>query len=288
MLTRIAPTPSGYLHLGNILSFVTTAVLAEKVGATILLRIDDMDRERVNPLYVQDVFNTLRFLDIPWQMGPRSAKEFEAEWSQLHRMALYEAALLQLRESGQVFACTCSRAEVRRITGSEVYPGTCADKQISLDTPGASWRLHTQATDRLTVHDYYSGATTATLPPGVQYMVVRKKDGFPAYQLSSLVDDVYFGVNLIVRGQDLWPSTLAQQYLAQVLKLEVFQQVQFYHHQLLMDNDRLKLSKSSGSTSIKYLRELGRSPADVYTLISDMAGINQRAESWRQLAAHLA
>jgi glutamyl/glutaminyl-tRNA synthetase len=105
--TRLAPTPSGFLHLGNILSFAITAALAEKTGAKILLRIDDLDRERVNKLYVQDIFDTLNFLEIPWDEGPRDAKEFEQTHSQMQRMAMYREALRQLADEGKVFACTC-------------------------------------------------------------------------------------------------------------------------------------------------------------------------------------
>src|SRR5579863_6846848 len=104
--TRIAPTPSGFLHLGNVLSFAITAAIAEKTGAKILLRIDDLDRDRVNREYVEDIFDTLNFLQIPWDEGPRNYKEYESEYSQLYRMDLYQVALQQLKDSGQVFACT--------------------------------------------------------------------------------------------------------------------------------------------------------------------------------------
>jgi glutamyl/glutaminyl-tRNA synthetase len=75
--TRIAPTPSGYLHLGNVLSFAVTALLAKESGAKILLRIDDLDQARVNKRYLQDIFDTLNFLEIPWHEGPRNLEEFE-------------------------------------------------------------------------------------------------------------------------------------------------------------------------------------------------------------------
>jgi glutamyl-tRNA synthetase len=84
--TRIAPTPSGYLHLGNALSFALTAAIARSTGAKILLRIDDLDQQRVNLAYVQDVFDTLNFLEIPWDEGPRNVIEYHDEWSQMRRM----------------------------------------------------------------------------------------------------------------------------------------------------------------------------------------------------------
>src|ERR1700723_1841788 len=91
--TRIGPTPSGYLHLGNVLSFALTAALARQTGAGILLRIDDLDRGRVSKDYVEDIFETLRFLGIPWDEGPRSLGEYEREYTQLRRMELYGEAL---------------------------------------------------------------------------------------------------------------------------------------------------------------------------------------------------
>ncbi|GAB2695626.1 tRNA glutamyl-Q(34) synthetase GluQRS [Mucilaginibacter koreensis] len=287
MLTRIAPTPSGYLHIGNVLSFVLTAAVAQQAGARILLRIDDMDRERVNPLYVQDVFDTLHFLEIPWHVGPRSVQEFEAEWSQRHRLPLYERALRQLQTEGKVFACSCSRAQIRSNSGNDIYPGTCCQQNIPLNAPHTSWRLLTDDRQLLNVPAYPDSAMQALLPADMQYFVVRKKDGFPAYQLSSVIDDLHFGVNLIVRGQDLWSSTLAQQELAAALKVEAFQQIRFYHHDLLLGADGIKLSKSAGATSVKYLREQGKTPADVYSEIALLTGHPERVKTWQQLAALL-
>lgn len=261
--TRIAPTPSGFLHLGNAASFLLTAALARQSGARLLLRIDDMDRERVRPEYVQDVFDTLRFLEIDWEEGPRNAEEFEARWSQRHRLPLYEAALRQLAAGGHVFACTCSRAEVLQAGGDGGYPGTCLHKGLSLDTPGAAWRLDTTAPRPLVWRTPQGPQQAAELPPSVRHFVVRKKDGAPAYQLSSLADDVHFGVDFIVRGADLLDSTLAQLYAAQVLGLSAFTGSSFIHHGLLPDEQGNKLSKSAGATSVRHLRQSGASPAEI-------------------------
>jgi glutamyl/glutaminyl-tRNA synthetase len=284
MLTRIAPTPSGYLHMGNVLSFALTAAIAEQAGARILLRIDDMDRERVNPLYVQDVFDTLNFLEIPWHAGPHNAQEFEAEWSQRHRLELYQQVLQQLQQQGKVFACNCSRAQIRDMSGSDIYPGTCCRQSIELNEPYTSWRLQTEKGGSLKVLNYPEGITLSELPADMQYFVVKKKDGYPAYQLSSVIDDLHFGVNLIVRGQDLWPSTLAQQYLAGELGATAFQQIRFYHHGLLITGEGQKLSKSAGATSVNYMRRQGKTPTDVYTQIGALLGGKERISTWQQLA----
>jgi glutamyl-tRNA synthetase len=106
------------------------------------------------------------------------------------------------------------------------------------------------------------------LDPGMKDFVIRKKDGFPAYQLTSITDDLHFGVDLIVRGQDLWPSTLAQLYLARLLPGgTAFANATFHHHGLLTEKDGDKLSKSEGATSIQFLRKEGASAADIYKMI---------------------
>lgn len=279
--TRLAPTPSGFLHVGNILSFAITAALARKHDAKILLRIDDLDRARLSPEYLADIFDTSRFLEIPWDEGPADPDDFEAAFSQVHRMQLYNAALDELEQKAAVFACTCSRKQL-----TEAGACTCIDKNIPLDTPEASWRLRTDDSE-LTVKTYPGGAIKAKLPADMQNFVVRKKDGFPAYQLTSLIDDLFYGVDLIVRGQDLWLSTLAQLALAKILGKEAFGEVVFYHHPLLLEPSGQKLSKSAGSTSVRFMRMNGKSGKDVFEQISRLAGLGNIAGDWRQLGEML-
>jgi glutamyl/glutaminyl-tRNA synthetase len=288
--TRIAPTPSGYLHLGNVLSFALTAALARSTGAGILLRIDDLDRGRVSKDYVEDIFDTLRFLGIPWDEGPRDFNEYEREYTQLRRMDLYMEALSQLREEGKLFACTCSRTQVLRDSPGGGYAGRCRDNGIPLDTEGCNWRIRTEAAGREEIG--------AALPAEMTDFVVRKRDGYPAYQLTSVIDDLHYGIDLVVRGEDLRDSTLAQQFLAKVLGRGAFSEIHFYHHALLMESGgvdesaggdgmrpAMKLSKSAGSTSVRYLRGQGIQPAAVYTMIVRMLGMDFLAGSWEELAA---
>jgi len=266
--TRIAPTPSGFLHLGNVFSFSLTAGLAKRSEARIFLRIDDLDRSRVRREYVDDIFDTLNFLQIPWDEGPRNYREYEKEYSQEHRLALYDDALQRLRRDGRVFACDCSRALLLNRHPAGFYTGYCKHRGLPLDVPGYAWRLDT---------------TGSALPPGMQYMVVRKRDGFPAYQLASLLDDVYYDVDLIVRGDDLYESTRAQHYLAQILGYESFLSAEVYHHPLLKADDKEKLSKSAGATSIQYLRKQGASPEEIYRKVGQMAGLQVPVDNWKQL-----
>jgi glutamyl/glutaminyl-tRNA synthetase len=276
--TRIAPTPSGFLHLGNVLSFSLTAGLARRSGASILLRIDDLDRERVSREYVEDIFDTLNFLRIPWDEGPRNWEDYERTWSQVHRMGMYREALERLRASGKVFACDCSRSKILRESPDGVYPGGCRGRRLSLDEEGCSWRVRTEGAEGA------EGAGMGGLPAEMTDFVVRKKDGFPAYQLTSVIDDLHFGVDLIVRGDDLRASTAAQRWLAGELGLDAFRSIHFYHHRLLMASKDEKLSKSAGATSIRYLRQQGVKPGEIYSMIGRKLGSDERVSTWEELA----
>jgi glutamyl/glutaminyl-tRNA synthetase len=276
--TRIAPTPSGFLHVGNVLSFSITAALARKAGAKILLRIDDIDQARANTQYVQDVFDTLNFLEISWDEGPRNVKEFEESYSQIHRLSLYNEAFETLRNSGAVYACTCSRNQLNHSVCN------CKNNPMPGDAGNASWRLDTSGNQPLTLKIYNSETITATLPASMDNFVVKRRGGLPAYQLTSVVDDVFYGIDLVVRGEDLWPSTLAQLQLSLALGEEKFAEIAFYHHPLLMEAPGRKLSKSAGSTSIKYLREQGKKPEYIFMLIGGMLGIDEPVKNWEQLA----
>ncbi len=278
--TRIAPTPSGFLHLGNVFSFVLTATLARRTGAAILLRIDDMDQQRVRPEYVQDIFDTLHFLEIPWEEGPRTPEELHGQWSQLHREALYQQALEALKVQGRLFACDCTRSRLQHNGG--VYDGHCLHRGLPFDQPQVCWRINTEAPPPLNMRTG-NGILPVALPAEQQHFVVRKKDGHAAYQLSSVVDDDYFGVDLIVRGADLRDSTLAQLYLAEAAAIDRFSRTTFYHHTLLMEAPDKKLSKSEGATSVRYLRKEGKTKADIFSAIADMLGIREQAPDWQTL-----
>lgn len=280
--TRIAPTPSGFLHLGNVFSFAVTAALAQQTNAGTLLRIDDLDQERAEKNYVEDIFDTLRFLDIPWTEGPGDFGEFHSRYSQLHRMPLYNAALEHL--TAHVFACNCSRTQIARTSTDGGYPGTCRHKNIPLNEPGVAWRLRTEHEEPLQVRTISGAVIQATLPPDMRDFVVRKKDGFPAYQLASVVDDEHFGIDFIVRGQDLWPSTLAQLYLSALLPGNRFADSVFYHHPLLLDAADQKMSKSAGATSVQYWRKQGKTPRDIYTMIAGRLRPGAEAASFNDLA----
>ncbi|WP_298707381.1 glutamate--tRNA ligase family protein [Chitinophaga sp.] len=278
-LTRLAPTPSGFLHAGNLLSFAATFALSLRLNANILLRIDDLDRDRLRPEYVADIFDTLEFMDIPWHQGPRSPDDFYTHWSQSLRTESYNSLLNSLREGSHVFACDCSRSQL--LNG--IYPGTCRHKNIPLDQPGVAWRLKTNPDARIAIRSLGPAIPPMSLPPSMYDFVVRKKNGDPAYQLASVADDLHFGITHAVRGNDLLPSSLGQLYLASLLPPNGFADTIFWHHPLLEGPSGHKLSKSAGDTSIRHMRAQGLSPADICTAIARMSDPHATPQSAREL-----
>ena len=254
--TRMAPTPSGYLHLGNAYSFLLTKEIAERTGAKILLRIDDLDAQRLRKEYAEDIFETLSFLEINYDEGPKNYSEYEDAFSQQHRQHLYAAAFTQLADSNLVFACSCSRSDLEKDSCN------CVNKNIPLTETGIAWRLKTR-TETVSVKTFDKGNIPAALPGEMKNFIVRKKDGDPSYQLASLIDDVHFGIDLVVRGEDLWNSTLAQLYLAEKLNISSFAATVFFHHPLFRDEKGNKLSKSAGSLSVKELIKNGLGREDI-------------------------
>lgn len=286
-LTRIAPTPSGFLHLGNAYSFLLTKALAQKHGAKILLRIDDLDRERYRPEYVEDIFETLDFLEIPIDQGPKSIQEFESEWSQIHRMSKYEHALEKIRESGLVFACDCSRKKIQEINPQGSYLGYCLDRRMKLDKPETAWRINTLESDFVNFVEFPYQANHALVPEETGFYLIRKKDRLPAYHLTSVVDDEYFGVDLIIRGKDLFPSTLAQLDLARILSFEKFPKATFLHHPLIKGPKREKLSKTAGATSIQSMRKEGKKLEDLIEVLGRSINLPEPIRNFEEFQSAL-
>ena len=242
-ITRLAPTPSGYLHTGNILNFLLVHDWSKQLGAEVLLRIDDLDSDRVQAKYVDYIFEVLEKLGIKWDMGPRNAMDLAA-WSQHGRSHVYEALLQQLIATGRVYACDCSRAQLQS-RGESMYQGHCRHRNIPLDAANVAWRLHVDNADVV----FFEKANKRVIKNLFQQMgdpVIRRRDGIAAYHVASLADDLEFAVTHVVRGKDLLDATALQVYMAQLLGLSAFQEITFWHHPLLVNRDGEKLSKSAG------------------------------------------
>lgn len=224
MITRYAPTPSGFLHLGNAVNFVLTAMMAEQMRGKIALRIDDADTARVRSEYVDDIFEVLAWLDLPWHIGPNDPKDLPA-WSQSSRRARYEAARDQLLRAGVAYACECSRRDWFGYEG-ESCPGQCQERGMRFRPGRTSLRLD-QAERRS--------------------VVLWRADDTPAYHLASVVDDDAWAVDFVLRGEDLREATLIQQELSRLVPGSTFHQALVLHHPLLLDASGAKLSKSAGA-----------------------------------------
>lgn len=255
----MAPTPSGFLHLGNAYNFILNWLAARHASrARLLLRIDDLDAERKRPEFLQDVFDTLHWLGLDWDEGPRSLEDFESNWSQRLRMPLYENMLNHLRQEGHVFACTKSRRDLAPFQGD--YPPEFREQHLSLDALDVAWRIKTPI------------PRVPGFPPD---FVVRRRDGIPAYQVASLADDLHFGVTHAIRGADLAESTEAQRFLAECLGRREFFQINFLHHPLLLDPNGDKMSKSAGAAALKTWREQGQPPSEVFRSLAHWLGVKE-------------
>ncbi|MCU0334158.1 MAG: glutamate--tRNA ligase family protein, partial [Chitinophagaceae bacterium] len=180
MKTRIAPTPSGYLHLGNLLSFAYTWLLAQQRKAGVLLRIDDIDNDRFRPAYLEYIFSCLRQYGISYTEGPQDAADFAARWSQQHRLPRYQQLLQQLAHSGHVFACRCSRQQQLQ------QACQCETLNLPLDTPGALWKLRVPLGTMVSWTDALLGPQLIPLRQTMGHFVVKRKNGWPSYQLASV------------------------------------------------------------------------------------------------------
>ncbi len=235
--TRIAPTPSGFLHQGNLLNFLLIQSLKEKTGASIHLRIDDGDQARVRDEYIEDIFRSLEWLKISPDSGPSDTDDFKKNFSQSTRLELYQKALEELKtRSKEIYTCVCSRKEIQAMSpdqsGTIIYNGTCRKLNLPYLAGTNALRINTSKADRL-------------LQDLLGDFIVWKKEGGAAYQLSSLVDDLFYGINFIIRGEDLYPSSLAQNYLKSFLEPE--KHIHFFHHPLLKIRGE-KISKSQGNS----------------------------------------
>ena len=259
---RYAPSPSGDLHLGNLRTAILAWAMARRGGKPFYLRVEDLDR--VRPGAAERQIADLAALGLDWDASPGSAAEStEGKEAgvlyQSTRLAAYEQAVAQLREAGLVYECYCTRREIQEASSAPhgapgAYPGTCrelteAQREERRTQRPPALRLRAECTS-YTVQDDFYGAYTGL----VDDFVLVRNDGTYAYNLTSVVDDAFVGVEQIVRGDDLLPSAPRQSYLAQLLGLA---QPRYAHVPLALNEEGKRLAKRDGAVTLPQLREAG-------------------------------
>lgn len=268
MRGRFAPSPSGRLHLGNVRSALLGWLQARAAGGEFLLRIEDLDPDRSRADAIDGIFEDLTWLGLDWD-GP--------VWKQSERSEAYAAALKQLEQSGRVYPCWCSRAEIARAAsaphaGEEGprYPGTCAKGGTGKPgrTPALRFRV---APGETSFVDDLHGPYAQDVGAVVGDFVVRRVDGVASYQLAVAVDDAAQGITHVLRGDDLLPSTPRQLQLYQALGLSP---PRYAHVPLLIGTDGKRLAKREGGLTVVALRESGHTPEAVVGRLAGWSGLS--------------
>lgn len=254
MLTRFAPAPTGFLHLGHVVNALYVWGLAEADGGRVRLRIEDHDRQRSRP-----VFDAAIREDLAW-LG------FEADGPvvrQSERDPVYRAALDVLVRRGLVYGCACTRADLQQLPagadGERRYPNTCRQRGLGLDE-GLGWRVRLEPMAE-PFDDRLLGPQSQDPAAQCGDLLIRDRLGNWTYQFAVVVDDMEQGITDVIRGEDLLPSTGRQIQLARLLGRR--QPPRFAHHPLVMKSPSEKLSKSDGATGVRELRAAGWSAAQV-------------------------
>jgi glutamyl-tRNA synthetase len=275
--TRLAPSPTGALHLGNARTFLVNWLLARGLGWRIVLRIEDLDGPRIKRGADQQAIDDLRWLGLDWDEGPIY---------QSPRAPDYRRAIYTLLASGHAYPCICTRKEVdiaasapHAEDGAAVYPGTCRDRFASLDDarraaagrePAIRFRVPPDAL--VEWRDQLRGDMRCNVSSELGDFVIAKSDGTAAYQLAVVIDDADMAITHIVRGDDLIDSTPRQILLYRALGLTHLIP-DYYHLPLVTGPDGRRLAKRHGDTRLSHYRALGVPPQRLLSLLSRSIGV---------------
>ena len=256
-VSRFAPSPTGRLHLGHAYSAVVGAARAEESRGEWLLRIEDLDQTRSRPEFADGIFEDLRWLGLEWP---------EPVLVQSQRSEEYEGALGRLREQGLVYPCFCTRADITAaleaphgLSGSH-YPGTCRELPDDPERRSAaphSWRLDAaKALAKIGLPSWQEdgGARFSSAATEFEDVILARKDAPAAYHLACVVDDAASGVTLVVRAEDLRPSTPIQRLLQALLG---FPEPIYLHHPIVAHADGRRLAKRDLAPTLKAMRDSG-------------------------------
>ncbi len=258
---RIAPSPTGYLHLGHARTFLIAVERAKQFNGKLILRNEDLDRDRCRPEFAAGMLEDLRWLGIDWTEGPDRGGEY-APYAQSQRRTCYLRMWQALRDSGFIYPCTCSRKDLaasiaapNHLDDEPIYPGTCRARDADHHEPaGVNWRFRIPEGEQITFLDLHFGEQAFVAGRDFGDFVVWRRDDVPAYQLAVVADDHAMRITEVVRGADLLKSTARQLLLYRALRWAV---PDFYHCDLVRDEAGARLAKRHDALSIRALRESG-------------------------------
>ncbi|HET9743728.1 MAG TPA: tRNA glutamyl-Q(34) synthetase GluQRS [Terriglobales bacterium] len=278
---RLAPSPTGLLHLGHARTFWIAYQRARQHNGTLVLRNEDLDPQRCRPEFVDAMIEDLRWLSIRWQEGPDCGGAY-APYEQSRRREFYLEAWRKLRDAGLIYPCTCSRKHVAQAAAAPnqdaddepIYPGTCrplggtvpaavaagAFGRSDANPAGVNWRLRVPDGEEVSFTDAHFGKRSWTAGRDFGDFLVWRRDDVPTYQLAVVVDDAAMRITEVVRGEDLLKSTARQILLCRALDLPI---PRYYHCDLVRDQEGVRLAKRHDALSIRTLREQGWTPEQV-------------------------
>lgn len=265
-VTRFAPSPTGYLHLGHAFSALDGWTRARRAGGRFLLRIEDIDQTRCRPAYEAALLEDLTWLGLDWDGPVRRQSDHFTD---------YQDALAKLQVLGVIYPCFCSRKDIAAATSAPqgpegpLYPGTCralpADVAAARQADGAPFVLRLDVAKAralcgaLDFTDEHAGRIEAR-PELLGDVVLARRDTPCSYHLCVTLDDAIQGVSLVTRAEDLLPATHIHRLLQALLGLPT---PDYAHHPLLTDTTGTRLAKRDGATSLRSLREGGATAQDL-------------------------
>ena len=265
---RLAPSPTGYLHLGHAKTFWAAQQRAKERGGEMILRNEDLDSTRFKMEFVDAMLEDMRWFGFEWSEGPDCGGQF-APYNQSERYSFYRAALEKLRAGNFIYPCTCSRKDIQQAVraphaendAEPIYPGTCRDKKLSTLNSQPStrfaWRFRVPDGETISFMDGNCGEQKFVAGKDFGDFIVWRGDDVPAYQLACVVDDAAMQITEVVRGADLLVSTARQILLYRALGLTV---PDFFHCALMLDDQGERLAKRHDVLSLRTLRERGETP----------------------------
>ncbi|MDQ8188244.1 tRNA glutamyl-Q(34) synthetase GluQRS [Pelagicoccus sp. SDUM812002] len=262
---RIAPTPTGLMHLGHACTFLEAQRRSVEFGGLLFLRIEDLDQARCKEEFVQALEEDLAWVGLRWEVDV---------WRQSERLGCFRAVLQRLRDAGVVYPCTCSRKDVAEAIraphaeGQEpIYPGTCRESGLPMEDEAEAlainWRFRVPDGEAISFVDGRLGEQRFVAGQDFGDFLVWRKDGFPSYELAVVADDIAQGITEVVRGEDLLASTARQLLLYRALGEMA---PAFYHCPLILDTEGKRLAKRAGALGLRELRAQGVAPEELIGL----------------------